>query len=191
MAAHPFVVAPVPRVRRRAGTAIGPDAMRGRVQPQSFRATSPRSRAFARSSSIVSALSSTEVANQARALVVAGDLNHEPDAAITLLLTGPPGSKIRTPRLPPARPGRRPPALEPSPGSSNRPNRLLVGWKGTVSRRVAWPATAIPSAGRWPKAETAAYRVSPLGRAERGSGASGTNRSAPRAGRRPSARAAF
>lgn len=201
MAAHPFVVAPVPRVRRRAGTAIGPDAVRGRVaaagrvQPQSFRATSPRSRAFARSSSIVSALSSIEVANQARALVVAGDLNHEPDAATTLLLTRPPGSKIRTPRLPPARPGRRPPALEPSPSSSNRPNRLLVGWKGTVSpvagpssstrkrsrsrigrvtsRRVAWPATAIPSTGRWPKAETAAYRVSLLGRAERESGASG------------------
>jgi hypothetical protein len=48
----------------------------------------------------VSALLSTEVANQARA-PVAGDLNHEPDAATTLLLTGPPGSKIRTPRLPP------------------------------------------------------------------------------------------
>jgi hypothetical protein len=51
---------------------------------------------FARSSSIVSALPSTEMANQARAVVVAGDLNHEPDAATTLLLTGPPGSKIRT-----------------------------------------------------------------------------------------------
>jgi hypothetical protein len=69
------------------------------------------------------------------------------------------------------------------------PEPPVGGWKGTVSpvagpssstrkrsrsrigrvtnRRVAWPATAIPSAGRWPKAETAAYRVSPLGRAER------------------------
>jgi hypothetical protein len=200
MAAHPFVVAPVPRVRRRAGTAIGPDAVRGRVaaagrvQPKAFEPPPHAAELLPRSSSIVGALSSTEVANQARALV-AGDLNHEPDAATTLLLTGPPGSKIRTPRLPPARPGRRPPALEPSPSSSNRPNRLLVGWKGTVSpvagpspstrklsrsrigrvtsRRVTWPATAIPSAGRWPKAETAAYRISLLGRAERESGASG------------------
>jgi endonuclease/exonuclease/phosphatase family metal-dependent hydrolase len=75
----------------------------------------------------VSALSSTEVANQARALVVAGDLNHEPDAATTLLLTGPPGSKIRTPRLP-ASPTR---ATATGSGTlaelSNRPNRLLVG----------------------------------------------------------------
>jgi hypothetical protein len=103
MAAHPFVVAPVPRVRRRAGTAIGPDAVRGRVaaagrvQPKAFEPPPHAAELLPRSSSIVGALSSTEVANQARALV-AGDLNHEPDAATTLLLTGPPGSKIRTPR---------------------------------------------------------------------------------------------
>jgi endonuclease/exonuclease/phosphatase family metal-dependent hydrolase len=134
MAAHPFVVAPVPRVRRRAGTAIGPDAVRGRVaaagrvQPQSLRATYPRSRAFARLSSIVSALSSTEVANQARALVVAGDLNHEPDAATTLLLTGRPArrSAPRAFRLPDQGDGHR---LW-NPRRAHRTARIACWWDG-------------------------------------------------------------
>jgi hypothetical protein len=170
-------------------------AAAGRVQPQSFRATSPRSRAFARSSSIVSALSSTEVGEpsarprRGRRPQPRTRRRHYPPAHRAARLKDPHPAPSASPT------GRRPPALEPSPSSSNRPNRLSVGWKGTVSpvagpssstrkrsrsrigrvtsRRVAWPATAIPSTGRWPKAETAAYRVSLLGRAERESGASG------------------
>jgi hypothetical protein len=71
----------------------------------------------------VSALSSTEVANQARALV-AGDLNHEPDAATTLLLTGP--------RL-----------EDPHPAPSASPTRVTATGSGTLAELIEPPESPV------------------------------------------------